>query len=83
VDAVTKRKNPCPYQESSPGRPGRSPITILTELHRFILKYDTYRPEILAKITVPNFIQICFVVSQMKKAEGYDSPLRVYLIHFV
>jgi len=29
-----EERNPCPYLESNPGRPGRSLVTILTELPR-------------------------------------------------
>jgi hypothetical protein len=32
LDAVVKRKNPCPCQESNPGHPAHSFVTILTEL---------------------------------------------------
>jgi hypothetical protein len=31
-DAVAKRKYPCIYRESNPGRPARSLVTILTQL---------------------------------------------------
>jgi hypothetical protein len=34
LDAVTRRKNPCPRRESIPNRPARSLITILAELPR-------------------------------------------------
>jgi hypothetical protein len=37
-----KRKIPCPYQESNPGRPVRNSVTILTELPRFALFLGTY-----------------------------------------
>jgi len=32
LDAVAKRKNPCPFRKSDHGRPARSLATILTEL---------------------------------------------------
>jgi len=32
LDAVAKRKNPCSCQESNPGHPAHSLVTILTEL---------------------------------------------------
>jgi hypothetical protein len=35
LDAVTKSKNPSACQESNPGRPAHSLVTILTELLRF------------------------------------------------
>jgi hypothetical protein len=34
LDAVKKRKNPYPYQESDPGSQGCNLITILTEIPR-------------------------------------------------
>jgi hypothetical protein len=36
LDAVAKRKNPCPRPESNPGRPAHSPVT-MNELPR---QYD-------------------------------------------
>jgi hypothetical protein len=33
LDAVAKRKIPCPSPESKPGRPARSLAIILTEIH--------------------------------------------------
>jgi hypothetical protein len=44
--AVVKRKNPCPYRESNPSRPGRSLVTILTEvprLHMHVVKNLIHR----------------------------------------
>jgi len=32
LDAVEKRKNPCPCRESSPGRPPHSLVIVLTKL---------------------------------------------------
>jgi hypothetical protein len=32
LDEVVKRKSPCPCEESNPGRPDRSLVTILTEI---------------------------------------------------
>jgi len=34
LDAMGKRKNPCPRWEPNPGRPFRRSVTILTELSR-------------------------------------------------
>jgi hypothetical protein len=34
VDTVDYRKVPCPYRESNPGRPARSPVATPTELFR-------------------------------------------------
>jgi len=39
LDAVEKRKKPCICQESKPGHPAHSIVTILTELSR-LLKVD-------------------------------------------
>jgi hypothetical protein len=36
MDAVVKSKIPCSCQESNPGRPDRSLVTILTELSRLM-----------------------------------------------
>jgi len=35
LDEVVKRKSPCPCEESNPGRPDRSLVTILTEIFWF------------------------------------------------
>jgi hypothetical protein len=32
LQAEAKRINPCPSQESNPGRPGRSLVTVLTDI---------------------------------------------------
>jgi hypothetical protein len=39
MDAATKRKNHSPCRESSPTRPARSPVTVLTELSLFLLPH--------------------------------------------
>jgi hypothetical protein len=36
MEAVAKKKNPCPYRESKPGPPARSLVTILTEIFRLL-----------------------------------------------
>jgi hypothetical protein len=39
LDMVVKKKNPCPCQESNPGHPAHSLVTILAELVQIINDY--------------------------------------------
>jgi hypothetical protein len=41
LEAVAKRKYPCPFREPNPGRPAHSLVTVLTEL--YWLKLDQYQ----------------------------------------
>jgi hypothetical protein len=36
LNAVVKRKNPCPFQESNPSYPSSSPVTVLTKLSQLL-----------------------------------------------
>jgi hypothetical protein len=40
LDAVAKRKNPCPCRELNPGRPACSLVIMLSELPRLLLEDD-------------------------------------------
>jgi hypothetical protein len=42
LDALTKRKGPCPFQESNPGRPARILVTVLTELSWLLNLLNNY-----------------------------------------
>jgi len=52
LEAVAKRKIPCPRRESNAGRPARSLVAMLTEFSRILPKYIRIVLLILLRDTV-------------------------------